>query len=696
MGAAVKTTPTTTRNLPAQVMRFFAALRMTTVQACHSERSEESHTVRVGGLRVVVTVISIAWACQTQAADLSSIAPLVSLFSGHIAVLPDPSGQNLSRSVIGQTLASAGLMRHVVFLTKEQFVDPNFFNAQRFPVALYLSGEVYLQTVRREGDGDEALLRFLKDGGTLLVLPTGPFPFFYNQAGGRAGAAAKFGMNTGAGSFEAAPAGRKLTFHLNTEQKVISSLPATFPFPSSDEADQRWRPIVGASLDSARYVPILTLKDETGRSYGEGVALVEHGNARVFYVWCSLMANEDTRQKILHDTLRFALSSRMPPPAQMACYRTSSPPKIDGQLNDAVWQNVASSGSLRRLGAQPQEPSQPTTVKACWDNQNLYLAFECAGLNASGDAVQVWFDPDGDGKGRPQGAMLQTLIVNSQNEITPAGVQSAVRVEGTTWTAEVAIPFAWFKTAKKSPPKLGHVWLAQFARFAGKAAEVSVWSITDSVNRADRFGSLTFAADPYSDDFDSYEEPSDGSPIWNIMAGRWKVDNGTFVGEDCGTDGIEARGAMRGDSSWRDYVFSVRFKIESRSSDWRDGPWFGVRCDREGDGYFLNFSDRDAQLHKVTFGYTTGEPNCLAKFAWQPDDKWHTLKIEARANWLKGELDGKKIFEVKDDAVLNLPSIRSGGIILAARKWSGAQGKMVVRFDDVEVRLLDLPANLPE
>ena len=583
-----------------------------------------------------------------------------------------------------------------MFLTREQFVDPTFFNAQRFPVALYLSGEVYLQTVRREGDGDESLLRFFKDGGTLLVLPSGPFPFFYNQAGGRASAAAKFGMSIGPGSFEAAPAGRKLTFHLNSNQRVMSSPPATFPFPAPDEADQRWRPIVGASIEGARYVPILTLKDETGRSYGDGAALVEHGNARVLYVWCSLIANEDLRQRILHDALRFALSSRTPPPAQMACYRTNTPPQLDGKLNDAVWQNVTLSGSLLRLGAQPQQPSHATTVKACWDNQHLYLAFECVGLNAAGDALQVWFDPDGDGKGRPQGAMLQSLIVNSQGEITPGGVKSAVRAEGAAWTAELAIPFAWFKTAKKSPLKLGNVWLAQFARLAGKADEVSVWSVTDSISRADRFGSLTFAADPYSDDFDSYEEPSDGSPNWNIMAGRWKVDNGTFVGENCGTDGVEARGAMRGDATWRDYVFSVRFKIESRSSDWRDGAWFGVRCNREGDGYFLNFSNRDAQLHKVTFGYTTGEPNCLAKFVWQPDDKWHTLKIEVRANWLKGELDGKKIFEVKDDAILNLPSIRSGGIILAARKWSGAQDRMVVRFNDVEVRMLGSSANLRE
>ena len=105
----------------------------------------------------------------------------IPLFSGLIAILPDPAQPDLRRTRIGQTLAAWQMDRHVVYLTPEQMVDPGFFNAESFPVALYLGGERYWQTVREAEDGDAALQRHLDDGGRLLVLPYGPLPFFYDQ-----------------------------------------------------------------------------------------------------------------------------------------------------------------------------------------------------------------------------------------------------------------------------------------------------------------------------------------------------------------------------------------------------------------------------------------------------------------------------------------------------------------------------------
>jgi hypothetical protein len=133
----------------------------------------------------------------------------------------------------------------------------------------------------------------------------------------------------------------------------------------------------------------------------------------------------------------------------------------------------------------------------------------------------------------------------------------------------------------------------------------------------------------------------------------------------------------------------VRFKVESRASDWRDGPWFGIRCRPDGDGYYLHFTDRDCQWHKVLYGLSTSEANPVARAGWKPDAAWHSLQVTAQGNRLKVEVDGRVLFAGRDDAHMHLPSLRNGGITLAARKGSRSQGNTVVRFDDVRVELME-------
>jgi len=191
------------------------------------------------------------------------------------------------------------------------------------------------------------------------------------------------------------------------------------------------------------------------------------------------------------------------------------------------------------------------------------------------------------------------------------------------------------------------------------------------------------------DDFEGRQDVLGEDLIWILQAGQWKIDQGTLLGQDCISDGFEIQGAARGNLAWGDYVVSVRFKVESRGSDWRDGPWFGLRCRPDGDGYYLTFTDRDCQWHKVICGISTGDANPLGRVPWKADTQWHALRVETRSNRLKAELDGKPLMEVEDNAHLNLPSLRRGAIVLAARKGSQSGGHTVVRFDDVEVRLVD-------
>ena len=199
-------------------------------------------------------------------------------------------------------------------------------------------------------------------------------------------------------------------------------------------------------------------------------------------------------------------------------------------------------------------------------------------------------------------------------------------------------------------------------------------------------------ASQFTDDFSTYGPGRPLTNVWTITGGQWHLEQGTVVGENCGTDFYYATGLFCGGTDWKEKIFSVRFKIESRGSDWRDGPWFGVNCGKDGDGYYLDFLDRECQLHKVEFGVGTSEANLLARAPWTADQQWHTLRIETKGNQITASLDGRPLLSFKDNAALNLPSMRSGGILLAARKSSISSGKTVVRFDDVQVQFATAPA----
>ena len=250
-------------------------------------------------------------------------------------------------------------------------------------------------------------------------------------------------------------------------------------------------------------------------------------------------------------------------------------------------------------------------------------------------------------------------------------------------TTERARPLLEFTQGPLRGGRVLYVWFSLLARERDRSRVISDavrWALT---------GQALPATTLLQDHFEGRSEVLGEGAIWILQTGNWKIDQGTLIGENCVSDLFETQGAARGGPGWRDYVFTVRFKIESRAGDWRDGAWFGIRCRPDGDGYYLTFTDRDCQLHKVLYGVSTSDANPLARVAWKADSAWHALRVEARANRLQATLDGRPLFEAKDDAHLNLPSLRSGGVVLAARKSSRRAGRTVVRFDDVEVQLLE-------
>ena len=225
-----------------------------------------------------------------------------------LAVLPDYSSDALF------SLVDAGVPLRE--LTWDDVVSAEEFNARRYPIVVYAGYENYRQTLREEGDIDRSLIRYLEQGGLLMALPGGPFPFYYNERGAAVVSAGRFGLpiRSGTGDPQQAPTGWEdppvgLEFSLQFNSDVLKDLPAKVALPL--DGDQRWRPITHQGLQEGDiYLPLATLTDQTGRYWGDAMAYCEHKatapkNGKCLYAWMRVVDLAD-RNKILYELLRLA------------------------------------------------------------------------------------------------------------------------------------------------------------------------------------------------------------------------------------------------------------------------------------------------------------------------------------------------------------------------------------------------------
>ncbi len=196
-------------------------------------------------------------------------------------------------------------------LTWEQVVDELVFNVRAFPFALYASGEAYRPTVHRQDDVLEALRRYVEDGGVLLVLPSQPMPFHYDEARlkeptrGVVNHSASLGLPL-AIAWEKPPE-KKLAFAIRDEV-ALSHLPKRFAFPEA--GDLRWRPLIPEKAKpDVKVKVLLELQDEEGNSYGAGAGVVSVGKGQIVYVWFRLLSM-DVDEGLVFDVLRLVSKSR--------------------------------------------------------------------------------------------------------------------------------------------------------------------------------------------------------------------------------------------------------------------------------------------------------------------------------------------------------------------------------------------------
>jgi hypothetical protein len=200
---------------------------------------------------------------------------------------------------------------------------------------------------------------------------------------------------------------------------------------------------------------------------------------------------------------------------------------VDGKLDEEAWKDAAASGPMK-APASGGKMLPVTSFRLMWDDENLYVGYDapddhlhCTHTKRDEpiyeqDAVEVFLDPDGDGKNYyefqvcPAGTIFDSFLPayrKNQNEWN-AGLQAKVVIDGTLnnkddvdkgFTAEFAIPFKDLENAPSSPPKVGDSWKANFFRLDDAKGGKKAWAWSPPMNNdfhnLKKFGVIEFAGD---------------------------------------------------------------------------------------------------------------------------------------------------------------------------------------------------------
>ena len=200
--------------------------------------------------------------------------------------------------------------------------------------------------------------------------------------------------------------------------------------------------------------------------------------------------------------------------AQYAVQRALEPVVVDGNLNEFSWERAQQINRFERILNEYDEVLYPTRAKMLWDSDYFYFAFVCQDADMwaiydqeddpmwSEEVVEVFIDPDGDGKHylelevNPLNAVVDLLIYSvspewhSSKDWDIAGLKTAVRAYGTVndslaldrgWTAEIAIPWAAMADSVTggARPTAGDVWRLNLYRIERKGGRTLQGRIRD-------------------------------------------------------------------------------------------------------------------------------------------------------------------------------------------------------------------------
>lgn len=190
----------------------------------------------------------------------------------------------------------------------------------------------------------------------------------------------------------------------------------------------------------------------------------------------------------------------------VVCRKALVAPVMDGSVCHPVWQAAEPTAAFRRLRQAEGEPLVSprfgTELRCLWDEQFLYVAFQCtcpdvwATRSGRDEALweepvcEVFLDPLGTGRSffefqlNPLGTVFDSFVADAAQSAdwqrwsrwNCPGLRTAVRVDGRLndrthrdegWSAQFAIPLAALaaELGEAIRPAAGKLWRANFCRY---------------------------------------------------------------------------------------------------------------------------------------------------------------------------------------------------------------------------------------
>jgi hypothetical protein len=216
-----------------------------------------------------------------------------------------------------------------------------------------------------------------------------------------------------------------------------------------------------------------------------------------------------------------------PPVPRYEVKWTGVPIVIDGKLDDKAWAAAAPIEFVFPWDFQTGA-KQKTTAKLLWDDQYLYVGYDCQDSDIVAvyterddptyrdDAVELFINPKPSQTSiyfglemNARAVLYDYLLYDSQyalKRFNLQGVKLLTHIRGTLnmrgdkddgWSLEVAIPWVNFEEIAK-PPVNGTIWTANLNRWDGVEPDrrLSMWSNslekTPTPHAPKRFGQLVF------------------------------------------------------------------------------------------------------------------------------------------------------------------------------------------------------------
>jgi hypothetical protein len=189
-----------------------------------------------------------------------------------------------------------------------------------------------------------------------------------------------------------------------------------------------------------------------------------------------------------------AVSAPLPPAPHLQAVRVATAPVLDGKLDDPAWKLApAAEGFTQKLPTDGAPPSDPTTVRVVYDDDAVYVAFDCPQAHTQVverltrrdrqvEVDAVWFDlgTRGDHKSAFEfyvnaSGTLADAIRFHDTDYSPdwdENWEARTNVTAEGWTAEFRIPLR----ALRFPTLPVQSWDFQATRYISLRQEQDDWA----------------------------------------------------------------------------------------------------------------------------------------------------------------------------------------------------------------------------